>query len=375
MATSNCVELKLNNFRSSLGLCSGPVLSHFLEASPSLHLLEFEYFAFNGAECRALAALTRTDLKVTFEWCSFDTRGAEDTFIEWLRNSQVVTKLEVCQMGDGIVSALSGNSSIKSLAVHTFRGDAFISYLAGALSGNKGIEKLDVFLTEEALSLLLRSLWAHPRIQSVSLRFNLRSHRLSAASKLSMMNEVMRLVQCNTVVHTIEVLPDHAKDEEFFQNSIEPRLEMNRSRFEDHRQALTRVDHAIRGQLLGRALHVVRNNPDLLFQFLSENVPAFVDSPENGPVPSLVPSPLPLSAWVPYQRPLVIVQRSVPITIGALRSTSKGKGGEEASEDTDVPKKCTCVNVGVVVLVMIISVAAAGSSSSAVASELWPLSG
>jgi hypothetical protein len=41
---------------------------------------------------------------------------------------------------------------------------------------------------------------------------------------------------------------------------------------------LTRADLSIRGRLLGRALHVVRNNPDLLFRFLSENVPAFVRS-------------------------------------------------------------------------------------------------
>jgi hypothetical protein len=82
-------------------------------------------------------------------------------------------------------------------------------------------------------------------------------------------------------VHTID-LHDDAKDEEFFQNSIVPRLEMNRnSSFEDQRQALTRADPSIRGQLLGRALHVVRSNPDLLFRFLSENVPAFVRPDED----------------------------------------------------------------------------------------------
>jgi hypothetical protein len=106
---------------------------------------------------------------------------------------------------------------------------------------------------------------------------------VSAASKASIMIAVLRLVQCNTVVHTIE-LPDDAKDEEFFQNSIVPRLEMNRSCFEDQRQALTRADPSIRGQLLGRALHVVRSNPDLLFRLLSENVPAFVLLEEDDPV-------------------------------------------------------------------------------------------
>jgi hypothetical protein len=63
-----------------------------------------------------------------------------------------------------------------------------------------------------------------------------------------------------------------------FQSCIVPRLEMNRNNVEDQRHALTRVDHAIRGQLLGRTLHAVRYNPDFLFRFLSENVPAFVRS-------------------------------------------------------------------------------------------------
>jgi hypothetical protein len=97
------------------------------------------------------------------------------------------------------------------------------------------------------------------------------------------MNAVLQLAQCYTMVHTID-LSDHVKDEEFFQNSILPRLEMNRNCFRDQRQALTRVDSSIHGQLLGRALHVVRYNPDLLYRFLSENVPAFVRSDKDGPI-------------------------------------------------------------------------------------------
>jgi hypothetical protein len=80
---------------------------------------------------------------------------------------------------------------------------------------------------------------------------------VSAASKTDMMNAVLRLVQCNTLVHTIN-MPDHAKDEEFFQNFIIPRLEMNRNCFEDQRQALKRAYPSIRGQLLGRAFFARR---------------------------------------------------------------------------------------------------------------------
>jgi hypothetical protein len=209
-------------------------------------------------------------------------RGAEGTFIEWLRYSQIVTKLDYCTMEDSIISALSGNNSIKTLSIDTItRGysDYHIGSLARALLDNQGIENLRVSLSDKMWNFLLRSLWAHPRIQSVSLHF---APKLSSPSKTSMMNAVLRLAQCNTMVHTID-LPDNAKDEEFFQNSILPRLEMNRSCFQDQRQAIKQADPSIRCQLLGRALYVVRSNPNLLFRFLSENVPAFVRSDEDDP--------------------------------------------------------------------------------------------
>jgi hypothetical protein len=83
------------------------------------------------------------------------------------------------------------------------------------------------------------------------------------------------------VVHTIE-LPFN--NEEVYQNAILPRLEMNRNSFLVQRRAVKRADPSIRPQLLGRALHVVRYNPELVFLFLSENVPAFVrtEEEENG---------------------------------------------------------------------------------------------
>jgi hypothetical protein len=283
VTTSHCVKLRLQHLFWEP--CSGPALSQFLEASPSLERLEFASVTFEEAHCRALTTLKRTDLKVTFEDCSFDAQGAEDTLIEWLLHSKVVTKLDYCTMGDNIFSTLSGNSSVKSLSMCLSKdtttyecSDYHIMSLARALPGNQGIENLRVsLLSDETWSLLSRSLWAHPRIQSVGLSF---IPEVSAASKASIMIAVLRLVQCNTLVNTID-LPDHAKDEEFFQSSIVPRLEMNRSCFEDQRQALKRADLSIRGQLLGRALHVVRSNPDLLFRFLLENVPVFVRSDED----------------------------------------------------------------------------------------------
>jgi hypothetical protein len=140
VTTNTCVKLKLR--RSSFWLiCSGPALSQFLEASLSLELLEFVDFTFSEEECRALATLQRTRLEFTFEDCSFDAQDAVDTFIEWLRHSQVVTKLDNCMMSDNVVSALSGNSSVKSLSIDVTQYEDVMPALAGVLSGNQGICK------------------------------------------------------------------------------------------------------------------------------------------------------------------------------------------------------------------------------------------
>jgi hypothetical protein len=285
--TSNCVKVKLKSAHHRfVPLVFETSPSQLLETSPSLELLEFEGFAFKESGCRALATLVeRTSLEVTFEECDFDAQCEKDTFIEWLRHSQGATKLESCRMlEDSMFPSLSGNSSVKSLSIvflyHSNFNDYHLRSLARALPGNLGIEKLSVTIhCGETASLLLCSLWEHPRIQSVTLDF---FPSLEAAANASMMNAVLRLAQCNTVLHTID-LPEFNKGMEIYENAIVPRLEMNRNYFEEQRRVLRRADPSIRGRLLGRALDIVRSNPDLLFRFLSENVPAFVRSDEDGP--------------------------------------------------------------------------------------------
>jgi hypothetical protein len=232
--------------------------------------------------------LERTDLEVKLFYCTLEPVDAEDTFIEWFRNNQVVTEIDCCHIGGHILSALSGNNSVKKLiidmGIRKF-GEGKLCSLLGALPGNMGIEHLTIFdfeISHKTWILLFRSLSTHPRIKLLSLR-----HKwftvptlLSAASKTARMKAVIQMLHINTVVHTIDLV-DHFRDEEMYQNFILPRLEMNRSCFAVQRQAMKRADPSIRPQLLGRALHVVRYNPNLLFQFLSENVPAFVRAEEE----------------------------------------------------------------------------------------------
>jgi hypothetical protein len=164
-----------------------------------------------------------------------------------------------------------------------------IRSLAEALRGNTGIEHFsfkDDKMSDDVWSLLFRSISRHPRVEFLSLtNYRLRPQRLSAASETRRMNAIIQMLQHNTVLRTIE-LPDAFETEELYHSSILPRLEMNRSCFEVQRQAVKRADPSIRPQLLGRALYVVQYNPNLVFQFLSENVPAFVGKEEeDSPIP------------------------------------------------------------------------------------------
>jgi hypothetical protein len=282
---SNSVKVSLrSNGDHSSGLPSGPLLSQFLRESPSLQVLDFRMFDFKEEHCRALATLQGTNLKVKLNECALEPLNAEDTFIEWFRNNEVVTELEDCQMGCRILSALSGNNSVKRLSLR-FLGEKKIRSLAQALPGNMGIEHLticDFDFNNETWSLLFRSLSRHPRVGILSFTSNSSGSPLQplpAALKTARMNAIIQMLRLNTVVHTID-LAVYSRDEEKYQNSILPRLEMNRTCFEAQRQAVKRADPSIRPQLLGRALHVVRFNPELVYLFLSENVPAFVRTEE-----------------------------------------------------------------------------------------------
>jgi hypothetical protein len=292
ITTSNSVKLTIGDDEYILGLPSGPLLSQFLRKSLSLQVLEFNWFHFKEEHCRALATLQRKDLKVKFTCCKLDPQDAEDTFIEWFRHNQVLTELIYCRMENSIFSAFSGNNSVKKITLDAQifgPSEEKMRSLLLALPGNMGIEHLAFVrleMSDETWILLFRSLSTHPRINYLSIdnRFAI---RLSAESKSTMMNAIIQMLHLNTVVLTIEV-PDAFRDEAVYQNVILPRLEMNRTCFEVQRQAVKRADPSIRPQLLGRALHVVRFNPNLLFQFLSENVPAFVrteDEEEDSVIP------------------------------------------------------------------------------------------
>jgi hypothetical protein len=118
--TSNSIQMAIGNYSeySVRGLLpSGPLLPQFFRQSSSLQVLEFCAFLFEEEHCCALATLQRTDLKVELTDCKLHPQDAEDTFIEWFRHNKILTELNYCQIKNSLLSALSGNNSVKKLTL------------------------------------------------------------------------------------------------------------------------------------------------------------------------------------------------------------------------------------------------------------------
>jgi hypothetical protein len=290
VATSNSMKVTIHN-ENRFRLPSGPVLSQFLQQSPPLSVLKFDGFHFDEEHFRALATVERKDLEIKLHECSLEPQNEKDIFIEWFRHTKIVSELGSCQMSSPILSALSGNNSVKRLTIgkHTSSKEA-IRCLLEALPGNLGIEDLSlnsIEATSVNWSLFFHSLAMHRRIKSVSIRLRF-PYVIRARSERTITSAMLQMLHNNTVLHSI-VFSDDLSTFNYFDHeavytyrySILPRLEMNRNCFEAQRLAVRRADPSVRPQLLGRALHVVRYNPELAFLFLLENVPAFVRTKEQ----------------------------------------------------------------------------------------------
>jgi hypothetical protein len=162
---------------------------------------------------------------------------------------------------------------------HASKGVVFRS-----LAENKGLVHLDLWgvsISDENLSVLCQSLQAHPALTSLDLNNTkplaqdgdriVLSHRTPSF--------VAEMMQTNTILQTIH-FSMYGRYDEIYSETILPRLLTNR--FRPRVLAVKKtVDGPFREKVLGRALHCVRSNPNLVWMFLSQNVDAFVRSEEE----------------------------------------------------------------------------------------------
>jgi hypothetical protein len=164
----------------------------------------------------------------------------------------------------------------------------------------------DVSISDDNWIVLCESLKTHLTLTNLDLsNTSLRSPFgvkivLADNDKAHRTNAIAEMVQRNTVLHTIH-LWERERDQKIYAEEILPYLETNLYRPRVLAVKKT-IERPFREKVLGRALHCVKSNPNLVWMFLSENVDAFVRSEEqeeeevgNSEVPVAAAAPLVLA--------------------------------------------------------------------------------
>jgi hypothetical protein len=252
---------------------SGLAFSHFLAQSRNLRVLCVYGFELDTSHCRAIDALTRTDLQIELFGCKV-TESGENILLECIRQNRGPTKLFWCRIDTRrLADTLRGNNSVTTLAPRGLCSDEERLVLVQALAENEGIVKLDLNTaptTDEIWIALWRSVAHHPKLEKLGLpqyRSTWRDGNTDAQKTLRMQVMVDAL-RINTVLHTVE-LHRVDFDEEILDSTVYPLLLANRYR--PRVRAITEVEGLLRPKLLGRALGSISSNPSLIWMFLSGN--------------------------------------------------------------------------------------------------------
>jgi hypothetical protein len=252
------------------------------------------FATLNEEQIRALETASSPDVEVQLHKCSLSGDAAcREAFVECLQSDGCPIKLKQCTIDCQVLAtALAGNSRVTSLRLpHYWGWEADVTrkgLIFRSFAENKGLVHLDLYglpISDENLSVLCQSLQVHPTLTSLDLRDTRPRMRTGFVSVFSDEQKAQRtslvaeMMQTNTLLQTIHNLP-REKDQQIYSETILPRLETNR--FRPRVLAVKKtVDRPFREKVLGRALHCVRSNPNLVWMFLSQNVDAFVRSGEE----------------------------------------------------------------------------------------------
>ena len=249
-----------------LQLSERGLLNFLTESNGSLQKLIFQGFDLKEEHFR-----DRPGLDVVLEVCTIDP-SALDLFLECLVRNRGQTGLEFCKIKTGLlVDALCGSMRLKELKLergHVCNDDLYP--ITSALAFNRSLVELylcNVKMSDTNWGGLHEALRTHPNLRVLGLSNIVFDEDADYASQT-----LVAIMRSNTVLEVIGFSRSSCYSRRIFEELVVPRLEMNRSFFADQRIAIKTAPIAVRPKLLGRALVVVRFNPNLLFLFLSENV-------------------------------------------------------------------------------------------------------
>jgi hypothetical protein len=273
---------------------SGAGLSIFFQESRScLRKFELKDMTLSEDQCRALASMSRLDVQLDMFGCRL-VDDAAGTFVECLHSDGGPVKLLECRIDSQILAcALAGDSRVTSFKHQYYfvTSDADMALLFTALASNKNLVDLDLWgcpISNENWSVLCESIRAHPTLTSVDFRNtsprspNDAPIRFSDEQKLHRARAIADMMKNNTVLHTITQDDANERDQQIYDETVQPYLETNRYRPRVH--AIKKADISLRRPLFGLALQTrsVRNSSNLLWMFLSGNADVVLQSNEEG---------------------------------------------------------------------------------------------
>jgi hypothetical protein len=266
---------------------SGACLSlYFEESRDDLRKVYLSKMVLSEDLCLALATMSRLDVELGMNCCRL-SNNAVGAFVECLQSDRGPVNLVMSEIDSQIIaSALTGYSRVTLFKpAYGWTDDAEKAVLFRALANNRGLVDLDLCghsISDDNWSVLCQSLQAHPTLTTLGLYATTpRSPAgaeimLSAEQKARRTRVLAEMMKENKAVHTI-FFSANDRDQQIYTEEIHPYLVTNiyRPRVLDVKKT---QDRPFREKVLGRAVYRVRNNPNLVWMLLSENVDAFVHS-------------------------------------------------------------------------------------------------
>jgi hypothetical protein len=262
---------------------SGLAFSHFLVQSRNLKVLHIVGFDLNTSHCRALDALTRTNLQIGLHYCR-PTESGEEIILESIRQKRGPNKVSAYRMDTRrLADALRGNNSVTALAPPLPCSVEEKLVLVQALAENEGLVTLDLSLVpiaDETWIAVWQSVARHPKLEKIILPYKnpyIRTWKdgTTDAQKTLRMQALVYALRINTVLHTIE-LRRRDYDEDVLDSTVYSLLLANRYR--PRVGAIAEVEGPLRYKLLGQALGSISSKPSLIWMFLSGNANVRVGS-------------------------------------------------------------------------------------------------
>jgi hypothetical protein len=287
LATSNAPQRSLQRRFIDFNPFSGLALARSLEQSHNLQCFSVDSFAMDEGLCTALEAAP-AGTRVLLGSCDPEPSGTI-ALANSLQRNLGATEIETFPISARLpVDALRGNSSLKSIILRAdqllkVNAEEDVLAFAQALQENQGLVNLTLELqsvTDANVQVLCRSLERHPSLEILRLQrqdhFNMAEHRVEPNQRIPVSDErktrrtqcILQMMRINTILHTIQLDEDEF-DLRLLRDEVRPRLQANLYR--PRISAIAEAPDNLRPALLYRALRAVKDQPNLLWMFLSDN--------------------------------------------------------------------------------------------------------